>query len=754
MKNRFFALVLMSCVAWGRVYAAEEKSALPLPNPGNVTLTLDEYNRLNELAAKLPKKPDVAPLAYSIKHADVKLKVEHDCVLGTLQLEGEVFRKGVSKVPLTSGMTVLDAHQNGKGVPLQQENGTHTALLSGPAEFSIDLDTGLPLRIDAGRASFSLPVPSAGSVQLSLVIPGEHTAANISPGLITSRKSENGHTSIEATLVPGQPANIWWATRETVVQAAPREVRYLADAKTLVSVSESEMRAEVLANITVVQGDPSGFQIEVPAGYEVTGVTGPSVDSAEIDSTELTVKVNNPGQRNHQFLVEMERSINGAKADAPLLAFKKAQRETGEVLVEGAGTIELTATEGGGLKRMDVKEVNQHLRSLAHYPPQAAFRYHKQVSETPTLALEWVRFPDGSVLAAVAESATVTTLVTSEGKSLTEVKLILKNQAQPFLKVALPAGAILSAEVAGERVKPVQGPDGSRVPLLRAGFRPTDSYTVSFVFMHSGAPFARKGGTELTLPHMDIPISLLNWEVFLPEQYKVKDFGGDVIATNLVPPAFREELALRSQTGMDEANVVRMQSMPGQMGGYVVDPSGAVVSSARVTVTSPSNGVNQTVATDNQGRWVMGGISSGNYKAKVEMPGFKTSVFDLNYDANQPSMYNFPISVAAAAETVEVTAQAAQIDSNTYSYTVGGAINDKDLRNLPSNGRVMKQMVAMAPGIASPNTLSANVQNLQRRVAGVLPVAVTVPRTGTSFAFVRPLVLDEETKVTFSYKSR
>jgi hypothetical protein len=36
----------------------------------------------------------------------------------------------------------------------------------------------------------------------------------------------------------------------------------------------------------------------------------------------------------------------------------------------------------------------------------------------------------------------------------------------------------------------------------------------------------------------------------------------------------------------------------------------------------------------------------------------------------------------------------------------------------------------------------------------VSPSAIDVPRTGTSFSFVRPLVLDEETKVTFSYKSR
>ena len=57
-------------------------------------------------------------------------------------------------------------------------------------------------------------------------------------------------------------------------------------------------------------------------------------------------------------------------------------------------------------------------------------------------------------------------------------------------------------------------------------------------------------------------------------------------------------------------------------------------------------------------------------------------------------------------------------------------------------------------GKMSSNTASSNVVNLQRRVAGVLPVAIDVPRTGTSFQFARALVLDEETKVTFSYKSR
>jgi hypothetical protein len=42
---------------------------------------------------------------------------------------------------------------------------------------------------------------------------------------------------------------------------------------------------------------------------------------------------------------------------------------------------------------------------------------------------------------------------------------------------------------------------------------------------------------------------------------------------------------------------------------------------------------------------------------------------------------------------------------------------------------------------------------LQKRVAGVLPVRIDVPRAGNSYRFARALVLDEETKVTFNYKS-
>jgi len=738
MKKSLLAVALLI----GVPAFAQDKVNPPVPPAGNVTLPLEEYNRLLELASKTPRHVENAPLPYSIKRADIKLKVANETVMGTVQLQGETFNHGETKVALTSGMTILDARQEGKGLPLEQEGGTQTAILAGPAEFSVVLDAGLSLGIETGRASFNLPVPFASSARLTLIVPGDHTNVRLSPGLITSRESENGQTTIEATLAPGQVANIWWATREVVAPVVPREVRFLSNIKTLVSVSEADIRLAVLADITVVQGEPAQFEVEVPAGYEVTGTSGASVDSSDVQSGVLTLKVNASAQRSHQFLISMEKTIGVTKAGVPFLSIKNSQRETGEVLVEGVGTMELTSTEGGSLKRMDIKETNPYLRSLARSSSQAAFRYHRQPNENPTLALEWTRFPDSSVLAAVAERAVVTTLVTNEGRSLTEVKLTVKNQAQPFLKVELPAGAtIVSAEIAGEKVKPVEGSDGNRVPLLRVGFRPTGSYEVSFVFMHSGTPFAKKGGSEISLPKMDIPISILQWEVFLPEQYKVKDFGGDAIAANLLPESFEEagmagpEGSYRTSTGSGGivSGVAPLPLMSGQMGGYIVDPSGAVVVNAQINVTQLDTGVQRNAVTDSSGRWIVSNIPSGRVKVTASSQGFKRLESNLSYDANNPTSYNFALQIASTAETVEVMVEANQINS------------------LPMNGRDQKQK---EKDTSNASAASSNVFSLQQRVAGVLPVRVDVPRAGTSYSFVRPLVLDEETKLTFTYKTK
>jgi hypothetical protein len=141
--------------------------------------------------------------------------------------------------------------------------------------------------------------------------------------------------------------------------------------------------------------------------------------------------------------------------------------ERGEVAIEGTGTLDLNIAERTGMQRVDVRELNGSMRTLARSPLLAGFRYQRSPSNAPGLRMQVSRFDDADVLAAAVDRAEATTLVTSEGRALTEVKLHVQNRAQPFLRVTLTTGAsIASVEVGGQAAKPVLGDDGTRVPLL------------------------------------------------------------------------------------------------------------------------------------------------------------------------------------------------------------------------------------------------------------------------------------------------
>jgi len=574
---------------------------------------------------------------------------------------------------------------------------------------------------------------------LTLDLPGNHANVRLEPGLITSRNSENGHTIIEATLEPGKPVRVWWTTREISAPVAQKEVRFLSDIKTVVSVGDSQLRLTALCDVTVIQGEASEFRMPMPAGFELTEVTGTTLDSSEIQSDVLVLRVREPARRNHQFLIAIERTNKQTNVESPMLAFAGAQRETGELLVEGVGAMELTASESGGLRRMDVREAGAIARSLARFPLQAAFRYNRHQGDTPKLQLEWKQFPDAAVVSAVAERATITTLTNVEGKSLTEMTLKVRNHAQPFVKVDLPAGAqLLSAEVEGERVKPVVGTDGSRVPLLRTGFNPSGAYTVSFVYLSSGARFTKTGAYEMDLPKLDIPINLLSWEVSLPDRLELKQFGGNAFAAELFPASVQSVILDGSEDDSDESasnmwnNFNLDELQPGQIGGIITDSNGAVIPGSTITAVNTQTGLSRTTTSDAQGLWQLSSIQPGPVRITVAASGFKSAQHELELSANRPARLAMALEVGAVSEAVTITS--------------GVADGGRESRKIEEQARKNQLALLNAP--------SQNVVNLQRRVAGILPVRVDVPRSGKSYRFVRPLVLQEETKITFQYKSK
>ena len=737
------SILFLTVTAYGQHRNSTIDAALPAPGgTGTVTLSLAEYDRLVELASHKPKPADAAPLPFVLSRAAFKLKLVNQTLVGTVEIDGSLLENGNVKAPLTTGLMILEAKQSSNpSLPLLLEGPAHAAILNGPGPFGVSLGIASGLTIDAGRASFILPVPPASTSLLTLELPGNHANVRVEPGIVTSRTSQNGNTIVEAALEPGKPARVWWTTREVAAPVAQREVRFLSDIKTVVSVGDSQVRLTAYCDVNVIQGEAAEFKMALPADYELTAASGTTLESSDVTNGTLTLTVHDPAKRNHQFLIAIERTNRDTKVEAPLLSLSGAQRETGELLVEGVGAMELVAKESGGLRRMDVREAAAITRSLAHFPLQAAFRYNRRATDAPKLNLEWTQFPDANILSAVAERATVTTLTTVEGKSLTEVTLRVRNHAQPFLKIVLPQGAqLLSAEVEGERVKPVGDGDGSRVPLLRAGLDSSRAYTVSFVYLNAGTRFTKNGTYDMGLPKLDVPINVLTWEVSLPDRLEVKQFGGNATAAEYLPAATQDMLATNFDNFDDLVantaiqNEIELSNLqPGQVGGVVTDPTGAVVAGANVTLLNNQTGATLSTKADSEGRWVIDGASAGPTRVTITAPGFNQVQQELNLATLQPGLVGTQLQVGGAAETVSITG----VQSN---MTLDG------VRKLEERARQNR-----AAQLATP---SDNVVNLQKRVAGILPVRIDVPKSGRSYRFVRTLVLDEETRISFNYKSK
>ena len=718
----------------------QARSAAPQPPAGTVTLSVADYDRLIDRAARPPARPEPPPVAAVVARAELRARVDGATARGTLRLEGEVFRRGQIEVPLVTGATLLDARADGRTLPLLQEGDSHSAIFPGPAPFTATLDWAAALGAAPGRASLTLPQAASGSVTTIVDLPGEPADIRVEPGLIARRQTSGGRTTVEITTVAGRRTQVSWSVRETVAPGQPAETRLLADLKSLITLGGADIRLVTLVDLAVVRGEPGSFEVHTPAGYEIVAVTGGSLDRYDAKGNAITLTLREPARRRHQVLVSLERphSPGSFKADTSFPIVPGAQRETGEVAIEGTGTMEVDASGDEGLRRMDVREVHASLRSLTRQPLLAAFRYQRRPNEARLMTVDVRRFADAPVLAAAAERAVATTLVTSEGRMLTEVSLQIRNRAQPFMKVSLPAGAtMLSVEVGGETAKPVSGTDGTRIPLLRAGFRPDGPYSVSFVYLHAGQAMAKRGEAQMVLPTVDVPLNLLEWEVFLPEQYTAKPVDGNVIPASLIDTATAGS-GYGSGTGSGSGagfgggtgggvyrpgrtSISIAPGFPaGQVVGRVTDPEGAPIPGATVVLTAGAARMTATTGAD--GMYVLNQVPSGPATVTAEIAGFLPGRFAFTFD-QQPRRLDFQLGIEALTETVEVRAESDQTRTSDRL-----------------------QQTQQAP--------SQNIINMQRRVAGVLPVRVDVPRAGTSYRFVRPLVLEDETRVRFRYRNR
>jgi hypothetical protein len=139
------------------------------------------------------------------------------------------------------------------------------------------------------------------------------------------------------------------------------------------------------------------------------------------------------------------------------------------------------------------------------------------------------------------------------------------------------------------------------------------------------------------------------------------------------------------------------QTDTARVSGEVVDQTGAAIPGATVKITNLQNGSVMTVRSNGTGDFAAAALQPGSYKAEVAAPGFGSQAQNFKLDVSQVQALNFSLSVGSTNTTVEVTGAAPLVQ--TESSSTGEVINDRELSDLPLNGRNFTQLALLSPGV-------------------------------------------------------
>jgi hypothetical protein len=136
------------------------------------------------------------------------------------------------------------------------------------------------------------------------------------------------------------------------------------------------------------------------------------------------------------------------------------------------------------------------------------------------------------------------------------------------------------------------------------------------------------------------------------------------------------------------------------LSGVVVDPTGAVVPEARVSVVNSRTGAVREALTNSTGQFQIEALSPDEYTIEVDKKGFKKLKLErVAVNARDRQTLRFALEVAgAAAATVDVTGEIQGISADASSGTV---LEHDFLEKLPLNDRRVQSLILLSPGVTS-----------------------------------------------------
>lgn len=537
---------------------------------GWVVLPVSEYTALKRAASPVEPEPVTPPVEATLTRIDYNLKVDGDLATGEARLTVDVIKDGWVRVAIPEGLMIREAQLDGRQVtlaarPAEKGQRGSDLLLSKAGRSVLTLKIVAPVSNVAGTDILQLPVTHSAVSRATVELMRQGVEVRITGGLLLEHSDTPSGSRWVANGRGHESLTFAWR-RRVDDQRSTQTLRLRGSVTELVGLGEDMTQINAEVQLQVSQGLAHDIKVQLPDQFTINQVSGATVADWNVTSNELVVSFIEPVQSTTRFTLSGElRLPRAGKLEVPLIRLPTAERETGGIAVEVLGAGEIKEKQSTGLEEADAAELGQ-LISSRQSPSLVAFRLKPAEGKSiRDLSINVARYTPQAVLTANVEEAEYKALVTADGKMLVQSRFAVRNNQRNFLKLNLPATAVLwSASVAGRPLRPGRAPDGSLLlPLekMRTG-DDSSTFVVEVSYLDRTPVWNDKGRLRLSLVAVDLPISKSHVVLHHSPIFRLTPVSGTAANFRVAPYQAPTSTVLASATGASENRMPRTSLQP------------------------------------------------------------------------------------------------------------------------------------------------------------------------------------------------
>ena len=337
------ALFLLSSSAWAQS-----------PQPGTVTLTLDEYQALQKAAqvAKPPKDFILSQAEYQATPGENTLSVK-------VRLTAVVYVGGPVLVPLFGeGVRIDKATVEGKPAVLTAEDqgGVSWALLGKPGdEMTLEMEFHTALHEEQGFYNAEFAIPRAGVARLEVDYPYKEVRALLGKNAWPTTRDNRGHSILNASIGGWEKVQLSW-----LPLSEDAKLRMHVEELLAVDHRESGVDYNLTLNLYVSGRPLRELVLPYTKDLGLTGVQGEEVARHEIRDSKITVRFREPIYGRHKINLSFHSSIvdaNSHELNLPRLVPEEATSMGGTVALVTNNLYHITIKEQENIRPVALDQI-------------------------------------------------------------------------------------------------------------------------------------------------------------------------------------------------------------------------------------------------------------------------------------------------------------------------------------------------------------------------------------------------------------